>query len=71
MWLNEGGVAVILEMIWPITYDSRHHDGQFVWHTDQGDIFIKNSSKGMPYLDIREQMTKAVLSFIQTVRGNR
>ncbi len=49
MWLNEGGVAAIvplevLEKIWPITYDSRRHDGQFDWHTDQGDIIIKNNS---------------------------
>jgi hypothetical protein len=66
MRLNEGGVAVIvplkaLEKIWPITYNSRCQDGQFVWHTDQGDIFIKNNSKGMPYLDIQELETKAAL----------
>ena len=57
MWLNEGGVAAImplkvLKKKWPITYNSRRHNGQFVWHTDQGDIFIRNNSKGMPYLDI-------------------
>jgi hypothetical protein len=39
MWLNKGGVAAIpplkvLKKIWPVTYDSRRHDGQFVWHTD-------------------------------------
>jgi hypothetical protein len=57
MWLNIVGVVAIvplkvLEKIWPITYDSRRHNGQFIWHTDQGDIFTKNNSKGMPYLDI-------------------
>jgi hypothetical protein len=76
MWLNKGGVAVIvplkvLEKIRPVTYNSRCDDGQFIWHTDQGDIFIKNNSKGMPYLDIQEPKTKATLWFIQTVRGNK
>jgi hypothetical protein len=57
MRLNEGGLAAIVHLkvfkkIWPVTYNSRHHDGQFVWHTDQGDIVIKNNSKEMPYLDI-------------------
>jgi hypothetical protein len=57
MWLNKGGVAAIvplkiLKKIWPITYNSRCDNGQFVWHTDQGNIFIKNNSKEMPYLDI-------------------
>ncbi len=75
MCLNKGGVAAIvplkvLEKIWPITYDSRRHGGQFVWHTDQGDIVIKNNSKGMPYPYIQELETKLVLSFIQTVQGN-
>jgi hypothetical protein len=75
MWLNKGGVAAImplkvLKKIWPVTYSSRCHDGQFVWHTDQGDIFIKNNSKGMPYLNIREPKTKAALLFIKTVWGN-
>jgi hypothetical protein len=57
MWLNKGGVAAmvllkVLKKIWPITYGSRCDDGQFLWHTYQGDIFIKNNSNGMPYLDI-------------------
>jgi hypothetical protein len=57
MWINNGCIAAIvplkvLKKIWPVTYDSRCHDGQFVWHTDQGDIVIKNNSKGMLYLDI-------------------
>jgi hypothetical protein len=43
---------------------------EFVWHTDKRDIFIKNNSKGMLYLDIQEPKTKATLSFIQTVWGN-
>ncbi len=60
----------VLKKIWPITYDSRCHNGQFVWHTDQGDIFIKNNSKEMLCLDIQEPKTKAALLFIQTVRGN-
>jgi hypothetical protein len=61
----------VLEKIWPITYDSRRHGGKFIWHTDQGDIVIKNNSKGMLYLDIRELLeAKVALSFIQTVQGN-
>ena len=57
MWLNKGGVVAIvllktLEKIWPITYNSRRLDEQLVWHIDQGNIYIKNNSKGMPYLDI-------------------
>jgi hypothetical protein len=75
MWLNEGGVAAILPLkvykkIWPITYNSRCHNGQFVWHIDQGDILIKNNSKRMPYLDIQELETKAALLFIQTLQSN-
>jgi hypothetical protein len=53
-------------MIQDVTMDSLSG----IWHTDQGDIFIKNNSKGMPYLDIQEPKTKAALLFIQTVRGN-
>ena len=53
-------------MIQDVTMDSLSG----IWHTDQGDIFIKNNSKGMPYLDIQEPKTKATLSFIQTVWGN-
>ncbi len=60
----------VLKKIWTITYNSRCHNGQFSWHTDQGDIFIKNNSKGMLCLDIREPKTKATLLLIQTVRGN-
>jgi hypothetical protein len=75
MWLNKGGAAAIvplkvLEKIWPVTYNSRCHGVKCIWHTDQGDIVIKNNSKGMPYLDIRELETKVVLLFIQTVQGN-
>jgi hypothetical protein len=75
MWLNEGVVAVIvpfkvLEKIQPVTFDSRRHDGQFIWHTDQGDIVIKNNSKGMPCLDLQELETKVGLLFIQIVWGN-
>jgi hypothetical protein len=49
MWLNKGEVAGILPLkvlkkIWPITYDSICHNGQFVWHTDKGNIFTKNNS---------------------------
>jgi hypothetical protein len=60
----------VLEKIWPVTYNSRCHGGKFVWHTDQGDIVIKNNSKGMPYLDIQELEAKVALSFVQTVQGN-
>jgi hypothetical protein len=75
MWLNKGRVATtvplkVLEKIWPVIYDSRRHSGKLVWHTDQGDIVIKNNSKGMLYLDIQELEAIVPLSFIQTVRGN-
>ncbi len=74
MWLNEGGVATIiplkvLEKIWPVTYDSRRNGGCFIIHTDQGNIIVKNNSKGMPYLDIRDMEAEVVLSFIQTTIG--
>jgi hypothetical protein len=75
MWLNKGGVATIVPLkvlmkIWPVIYNSRCHSGKFIWHTDQGDIFIKNNSKGRPYLDIQELVANVVLLFIQTVQGN-
>jgi hypothetical protein len=59
MWLNKGGVATIiplkvLEKIWPVSYDSRCIGGRFVIHTNQGNIIVKNNSKGTPYLDIRD-----------------
>jgi hypothetical protein len=59
MWLNEGGDVAIMPLkvfkkIWLVTYNSRHHDGQFVWHTDLGNIVIKNNSKRTPYLDLQE-----------------
>ena len=72
VWLNKGGIAMIvplkiLEQIWPVTYDSRRHGGKFVLKTDQGNIIIKNNGKGMPYLDLRELEAKVALSFVQTV----
>jgi hypothetical protein len=75
MWLNEGEVVTIiplkvLEKIWPVSYDSRHNGGCFVIHTDRGNIIVKNNSKGMPNLDIRDVEAEVTLSFIQTVRGN-
>ncbi len=75
MWLNEGGVATIiplkvLEKIWLVSYDSRRNGGCFIIHTNQGNIIVKNNSKGMPYLDVRDVEAEVALSFIQTVRGN-
>jgi hypothetical protein len=69
MWLNEGGVATIiplkvLEKIWPVTYDSRRNRGRFVIHTNQGNIIVKNNSRGMPYLNIRGVEAEVVLLFI-------
>jgi hypothetical protein len=74
MWLNKGGVATIiplkvLKKIWPVTYDSRRNGGPFVIHADQGNIIVKNNSKGMPYLDIRDMEAEVVLLFIQTMIG--
>jgi hypothetical protein len=56
MLLNERGVATIiplkvLKKIWPVTYGSRCNGGRFIIHTNQGNIIVKNNSKGMPYLD--------------------
>ena len=69
MWLNEGRVATIiplkvLEKIWLVTYDSRRVGGSFVIHANQGNIIIKNNSKGMPYLDLRKLEAKVALSFV-------
>ncbi len=65
MWLNEGRVATItplkvLEKIWSIRYNFRCFDGSFVIHANQGNIIIKNTSKGMPYLDPRKLEAKVV-----------
>ena len=67
VWLNEGGVAIILplkelEKLWHVVYDSRCHGGAFVLHTDAGNIVLENNGKGMPYLNLRELKTEAVLS---------
>ncbi len=75
LWLNKGGVVVIvslkvLKKICPSPTTPDITNGQFVWHTDQGDVFIKNNWKGMPCLDIREPKIEATLLFIHTVRGN-
>jgi hypothetical protein len=74
MWLNEGGVATIiplkvLEKIWPVTYDSGRNGGHFLIHTNQGNIIVKNNSKGMPYFNIRDVEAEVVLLFIQTMIG--
>jgi hypothetical protein len=77
MWYNKGGVTTIvplkvLEQIFPILYQS--HKGMnpdhFVIHSDQGDIVVKNSGIGMPYLEVRELEAEVALCFVQTVRGN-
>jgi hypothetical protein len=83
VWFNEGGVATIiplkqLEKLCPVRYDSSRNGGAFVCRTKDGDVVLKNNSKGMPYLDLREFEAEAVLSFapkaalsfMQTVRGN-
>jgi hypothetical protein len=74
MWLIEGGVATIvplkvLEKIWSVTYNSRHHGGSFVIHTDQGETIVKYNSKGMPD-DLQELDAKVVLLFVQIMCGN-
>ena len=82
LWLNEGEVTTIiplkvLEKIWPVTYNSRRFDGSFIIHANQGNIIVKNNSKGMLDLDLRILEAKVALSFVQTamlfvqmVRGN-
>jgi hypothetical protein len=52
-----------------VTFDSRRNGGRFVIHTSQGNIIIKNNSKGMSYLNIRDVEAEVVLSFIQTTIG--
>ncbi len=59
----------VLKKIWPVTYDSRCNGGRFIIHTNQGNIIVKNNSKGMPYLNIRDVEAEVVLSFIQTTIG--
>ena len=73
MWLKRGGVATIilleiLEKIRPVTYNSRCFGGRFIIHSDQGNIILKNNSKGMPYLDLckLEAKDKVALSFVLT-----
>jgi len=68
VWLNEGGVAMIiplkqLEKLCPVVYDYTRNRGAFVCRTKDGDVVLKNNSKGMPYLDLREFEAEAVLSF--------
>jgi hypothetical protein len=72
VWVNNGGVASviplkILEKIWPITYNSAKgiNQGHFVIHSGQGDIVVRNNSRGMPYLDIRELEGEVALCLIQ------
>ncbi len=83
VWLNEGGLAMIiplkqLEKLCPVVYDSTRHKGAFVCCTKDGNVVLKNNGKGMPYLDLREFKAKAVLSFapeaalsfVRMVQGN-
>jgi hypothetical protein len=75
MWLNNGGMATIillkqLKKLQQVTYDSRCHGGAFIIHTNNGNIVVKNNSKGMPYLYLRELEAEAALSFVQTMQGN-
>ena len=66
--LNKGGVAMIiplkqLEKLCHVVYNSIRNKGAFICHTKDGNGVLKNNSKGMPYLDLREFEAKAVLSF--------
>ena len=84
VWLNEGGVTMIiplkqLEKLCPVVYDSTRNRGSFICRTKDGNVVLKNNGKCMPYLDLREFEAEAVLSFaleaaalsfVQTVRGN-
>jgi hypothetical protein len=75
MWLNEGGMATIislkqLEKHRQVTYDSRCHGGTLIIHTNNGNIVVKNNSKGMPYPYLREREAEVALSFVQTMQGN-
>jgi hypothetical protein len=75
MWLNEGGMATIIQLkqlkkLRQVTYDSRCHKGAFIIHTNNRTIVVKNNSKGMPYLYLRELKAEAALSFVQTMQGN-
>ncbi len=81
MRLNKGGVASIgplkiLEKIWPITYSLHKgmNAGKFVLHTYNGGIVVRNNTRGMPYLDIRELEGEVALCLLQgtieTVQAN-
>ncbi len=76
VWLNKGGVVTIiplnrLEKLCPVTYNSNCNGGAFVCHTKDGDIVLRNNTKGMPYLDLRESKAKAVLSFAPVGNNQR
>jgi hypothetical protein len=84
VWLNEDGVVMIISLkqlaeLCPVVYDATRNGGAFICRTKDGDVVLKNNGKGMPYLDLREFEVEAVLSFlpkaallsfVQTVRGN-
>jgi hypothetical protein len=52
-----------------VSYDSRRNGGCFIIHTNQGNIIVKNNSKGMPYLNVRDMEAEVALLFIQTTIG--
>ncbi len=59
----------MLERKFKVTYDSRQHKGAFVPHTPEGEVLIKQCPKtSFPYIDLKDELGKAVVVLIQTVR---
>ena len=72
VWVNKGGIANILPFselikICRVTFDSDKSD-QFVVHTEEGPVSLRNNEVGMPYIDLEKSDERAALCFVQTVR---
>jgi hypothetical protein len=72
VWINQDGIANIVPFsvlikICRVTFDSDEGD-QFVVHTKEGPVRLKNNEVGMPYIDLEDTSERAALCFVQTVR---
>jgi hypothetical protein len=72
MMLNKCGVASIvplkvLKKIWPISYHSKRgmNPGHFVIHTNEGNIVVKNSSRGTSFLNLKKVEVEVAPCLIQ------
>jgi len=53
-----------------VTYDSWDRDGVFQVHTPGGVVEFKSSPRGLPYLDLTDENSKADYMLVNTVREN-